>query len=373
MSLYILNYIMSKEYYSILWLSKWSTWEEIKKAYRKLAMQHHPDRWWDAEKFKEINEAYSVLWDEWKKREYDTYGRVWWGSPFWNTGGFGVDVDLWDIFEQFFGGWWNRSTKGRKKSSNFSGEDIETTLSLDLKTSVVWWKSTIKYEKYVVCHDCKWVWWAWKSICPDCHGWWYVKYRQQTMFGTIEHTWACENCNGTGEILEKVCNKCWGQKRLRKTVELEIDIPAGIDDGMVIRINGDGNEWIWSSAWDLYVKFKVNTIDKNLKRRWVDLHYDLEIDIIEAILWTSKEVHIPIIGKRNINIDAGTQVGMVIKISWDGVKYIDKDKKWDLFINIIIKIPKKITEAERVCYEKIAQEKKINVHNKKWIFEKIFG
>lgn len=365
---------MSKEYYSILWVSKTATEDEIKKAYRKKAMEHHPDRGWDAEKFKEVNEAYSVLSDASKKREYDTYGSVGgWGNPF-AGGWFGwVDVDLWDIFEQFFGGGAGRSTSRRKKSSNFAGEDIETTLNLDLKTSIIGGKMTIKYDKYIVCGDCKWVGWEGKSMCPDCHGGWYVKYRQQTMFGTIEHTWACERCNGSGEILEKVCGKCGGQKRIRKSVELEVDIPAGIDDGMVIRINGEGHEGIWAGAWDLYVKFKVNTIEKNLRRKWVDLHLDLEVDVVEAILGTTKEVNVPIIGKRNIVVEAGTQVGTIIKISGDGVKYIDKDKKWDLFVNIIIKIPKKLSETERECFEKIAKENKLNVHNKKGIFEKIFG
>lgn len=364
---------MSKEYYSILGLSKWATDEEIKKAYRKLAMQHHPDRWWDAEKFKEVNEAYSILSDSTKKREYDTYGSVWGWNPFWGSGWFGwMDVDLWDIFEQFFWGW-ARTSSRRKPASSFSWEDVETVLNIDLKTSIVGWKTKLKYDKYLTCHDCHGEWWEWKTICPDCHGSWYVKYRQQTMFGTIGHTWACERCHGTGETLEKVCGTCGWQKRMRKTVELDIDIPAGIDDGMVIRINGEWNDGIKASAWDLYVRFKVNTIEKNLIRKWVDLHLDLEIDVIEAILGTTKEVNIPIIWKRNIIIDSGTQVGTVIKIAWDWVKYIDKDKKWDLFVNVLIKIPKKLSEAERECLEKIAKEKKLNVHNKKWIFEKIFG
>lgn len=366
---------MTKNYYDILWVSKTASQDEIKKAYRKKAMEHHPDRGWDAEKFKEINEAYSVLWDPSKKREYDTYGSVWW-NPFWSGWWFssaGFDVDLWDIFEQFFGWWWWRRTSRRKKSSNFPGEDIETTISIDLKTSIIWWNTKLKYEKYVVCNYCKWVWWEWKSICPDCHGSWYMKYKQQIMFGTIEHTWICKRCNWSWEILEKICIECWGQKRIKKTVELDIDIPAWIDNGMVIRINGEGNDWIWSSAWDLYVKFKVNTIEKNLTRKWVDLHFDLEIDVIEAILWTNKEVNIPIIWKRNIIIEAWTQVWTIIKIAWDWVKYIDKDKKWDLFVNLIIKIPKKLTDTERECFEKIAKENKLNVHNKKWIFEKIFG
>lgn len=361
---------MSKNYYNILWVDKSSSSEDIKKAYRKKAMEHHPDRWWNAEIFKEVNEAYSVLSDDNKRREYDTYGSVWW-NPFWSWfNWWWFDVDLWDIFESFF--WWWRTTSKRKKSSNFKWEDVEVILSIDLKTSVIWWKTKVKYEKYIVCDVCSWVWWEWKSMCPDCHWWGYVKYRQQTVFWTIEHTWACERCNWSWEILEKVCTKCWGQKRIRKNIELDIDIPAWIDDGMIIRINWEWHDWIWAWAWDLYVKFKVETSEKNLNRKWVDLHYDLEIDVIEAILWTTKEVNIPIIWKRNIIIDSWTQVWTIIKMSWDWVKYIDKDKKWDLFVNIIIKIPKKLSETERECFEKIAKENKLNVHNKKWILEKIF-
>jgi len=363
---------MSKNYYDILWVSKNATTEEIKKAYRKLAMKYHPDRWWDAEKFKEINEAYSVLSDENKRREYDIYWSVWW-SPFW-SGGFSsawFEVDLWDIFEQFF--WWEWKKTRRKRSSSFVWEDIETTLNIDLKTSIVWWKTKLKYEKYVVCDDCNWLWWEWRVMCPDCHWSWYIRYRQQTMFWTIEHSSTCERCGWTWEILEKICAKCWWQGRIKKNVEIDVDIPAWIDNGMVIRINGKGNEWIWAKPWDLYVKFKVNTVEKNLIRKWVNLHFDLEIDVIEAILWTTKEVNIPIIWKRSISIEAWTQFWTIIKIPWDGVKYIDKDKKWDLFINLNIKIPKKLTDTERECFEKIAKENKLNVNNKKWIFEKIFG
>ena len=142
---------------------------------------------------------------------------------------------------------------------------------------------------------------------------------------------------------------------------------------MVIRINSAWNEWIWAESWDLYVRFKVENVEKNLKRKWVDLHFDLEVDVVEAILWTTREVNIPIIWKRKIVIEAWTQIGTIIKIAWDWVKYIDKDKKWDLFVNVIIKIPKKLSETEREYFEKIAQENKLNVHNKKWIFEKIFS
>lgn len=370
----------SKNYYEILWVEKTSTEEEIKKAYRKLAMQYHPDRHaWDKQmeaKFKEINEAYSVLWDSWKRREYDTYGRVWWGNPFWWSGGFSsawFDVDLWDIFETFFWGWFSQWSHRRKKSSSVSGEDLEYKLNIDLQTSIYWWKKTIKFSKMTLCDSCDWEWWSGKTTCRTCNWSWYVRHRQQTVFWVIEQTWVCDNCSWTGESFETICQKCNWNKRIKKEIELELDIPAWIDDGMIIKMKWEWNSWVKSQDWDLYIKFSVDLEEKWLKRDWVNLYFDLEIDLIESVLWTQKEVNIPIIWKRTIEIEAWTQVWTIIKLHWDWVKYIDKDKKWDLFINLEIKIPKKLSAKERELYEQIAHEKKINFINKKWIFEKLFG
>lgn len=371
---------MSKNYYEILWVEKTASEEEIKKAYRKLAMQYHPDRhagdkWMEA-KFKEINEAYGVVWDAQKRREYDTYWRVGGWNPFGASGWFGgqgFDVDLGDLFENFFWGWFNGWWRARKKSSSQRWEDLEYKLDLDLQTSIYGWKKTIKFSKNISCDSCNWEGWTGKKTCSNC-GWvGQVKYRQQTMFGTIEHTWVCETCHGEWETIEHVCSKCNGKKRIRLEHTIELDIPAGIDNGMIIKMQGEWNDWIKAWAWDLYIKFAVNLKEKNLTRKWVDLYFDLDIDVIEAILGTKKEITIPVIGKRTIEIEAGTQVGTVIKISWDWVKYIDKDKKWDLFITLNIQIPKKLNTKEREMYEEIAKENKINFKNKKGIFEQIFG
>lgn len=360
---------MSLDYYEILWVSRTSSLEEIKKAYRKKAMEYHPDRWWDENKFKQINEAYSVLSDENKRREYDTYWRVWWNS-FWQWWFWWVDFDLWDIFEQFF--WWQKSYSRRKRSNDIYGEDLEYNLEIDLKTSILWWKKIIKYTKMVVCDDCNWIWWKWQKTCNECYWIWYVKYRQRTVFWTIEHTSTCQVCGWVWEIISDVCNKCKGGKRVKKEVELEIEIPAWIDEWMVVKINSEWNEWIKSRSWDLYVRFSIKNEEKNLKRKWVNLFFDLDIDVVEAVLWTSKELNIPIIWKRTITIEPWTQFGSIIKIPKDWVKYVDRDKKWDLFINLNIKIPKRLSEQERKKYEEIAKEKKLRVFNKKWILWKIF-
>jgi len=142
---------------------------------------------------------------------------------------------------------------------------------------------------------------------------------------------------------------------------------------MVIKLSWEGNAGIGTRAsGDLYVRFHVQTEEKWLTRDGVDLHYDLEIDIVEAILWTKKEVLIPVLGKRSLSIDAGTQAESIIKISWDWVKHIDRDQKGDLLIHVHITIPKKLGKKERELYEAVAQEKKLNVNSKKWVFEKMF-
>jgi molecular chaperone DnaJ len=302
------------------------------------------------------------------------FGSTWWAGGFGWGWFWGVDVDLWDIFEQFFGwagGWfWH----WRKRSTEFKWEDLEEIISIDLKTSIYWWKQKIKINKLVTCPDCKWVWWEGKKTCPDCHWSWQVTYTRQSLFWVIQQTAACEKCNATWEIFEKVCEKCNWQKRVRDTKQLDLDIPAGIDNWMVIKLEWEWNDWVGTKAsWDLYIKFRVNTEEKGLKRKWVNLYYKIEIDVVEAVLWTKKEISIPVIWKRTIDISNWTQAWTVLKISGDWVKYIDKDAKWDLFITINIKIPKKLGKKEKELYFEIAKEKKINVVNHKWIFEKLFG
>jgi molecular chaperone DnaJ len=142
---------------------------------------------------------------------------------------------------------------------------------------------------------------------------------------------------------------------------------------MIIKLTGEGNDGIGTSAkWDLYVRFQSSNEEKWLERKGSDLYYTIEIDVIEAILWTEKEIHIPIIGKRKIKIAPSTQFGTIIKLPWDGVKYIQSDKKGDLFLHLDIKIPKKLGKKEKEFYEAIAIEKKLDIWET-WVFSKIFS
>ena len=363
--------------YKVLDLEKTASKEEIKKAYRKLAMKYHPDRnGWDKEaekKFKEINEAYGVLSDDSKRQQYDMFGSTG-GAAGWNPFGWGfqggVDVDLWDIFESFFG--WASGARWKRRSE-FKWEDIETHLNIDLKTSIYWGKKTITFNKKESCNECDGQWGSWKTTCNKCNGRGSVTHATQSMFGMIQQTVTCDACNGTGETFEKVCSICHWEKRKLIKKDVEIDIPAGIDDGMIIKMTGEWNHWVGTKAHgDLYIKFWVQLEEKWLKRDGSNLHYNVEIDVIEAILGTKKDINIPVIWKRTIEIKAGTQVDTIIKLSWDGVKHIDSESKWDLLIHIEIKIPKKLGKKERELFEDIAKERKLNV-NTGWVFKKMFG
>jgi molecular chaperone DnaJ len=192
------------------------------------------------------------------------------------------------------------------------------------------------------------------------------------MFGMIQQSVTCDACSGSWETFESTCESCNWEKRKVIKKEISLDIPAWIDNWMVIKMTGEWNHWVWTNAkWDLYIKFWVKSEEKGLKRDWVNLHYTIEIEVVEAVLWTTKEINIPVLWKRKIEIKAWTAHWNIIKKSGDWVKYIDNDSKWDLFIEVNIKIPKKLSKKERELYENIAIEKKIDV-NKWWVFEKIF-
>ena len=365
--------------YGILGIEKNANKDEIKKAYRKLAMKYHPDRnSGDKEsekKFKEVNEAYSTLSDDGKRQQYDMYGSAGWAAG-WNPfgGWFGwagaQNVDFGDIFESFFGGW--RSGWSRQRRTEFKWEDLEYTLNIDLKTSIYWATETIEFKKRETCGTCNGEGWSKKTTCKKCNGHGQVTQTSQSIFGTIQQTVTCDECQWSGESFENVCDDCHGEKRKVEKKKIDIDIPAWIDNWMIIKMTWEWNDGVWTKAsWDLYIKFSIPNEEKGLERDGANLHYTIEVDVIEAILGTTKEFMIPILWKRNIEIKAGTSHGTVIKINNDWVKHIDSEDKWDLLITVDIKIPKKLSKKEREHYEAIATEKKLNV-NKGWIFEKIF-
>ena len=235
---------MAYEYYELLGVSQDASPEELKKAYRKKAMEHHPDRHnGDKSKeaeFKKINEAYAVLSDAQKRSAYDNAGgRSDFASGFGGGSPFGEGFDFSDIFESFFSGGFQQGGGRQRKEV---GEDIETEISATFEEIVLGGKRTITYDRMETCVDCGGTGAASKddiTTCPDCAGHGRVRQRTQTIFGTMEQTIACPKCQGTGKIVKNPCKSCDGKRYKRARVEKEVDIPAGIEDGMTIKIRGE--------------------------------------------------------------------------------------------------------------------------------------
>lgn len=235
-------------------------------------------------------------------------------------------------------------------------------------------KKTVSYNRKAVCTECAGTG-AKKGTepqeCSQCRGAGQVRRRTQTIFGVMEQTGICDVCHGTGKIITEKCAKCHGERRETIKTDKEIDIPAGIDDGMTIKVRGEGNDGIGSGNGDLYITFSIPDSIDGLTREDMNLFYTLEIDPVEAILGVKKILKLPVIGERSVEIKSGTQHGEVLKFKGDGVKHISKDQKGDLFITVNIKIPTHPSKRERELYHEIAHERKIEVADEGFL-SKIF-
>lgn len=362
------------EYYSILEIERTASPDEIKKAYRKKAMELHPDRHGgdkakEAE-FKKLNEAYSVLSDDQKKAHYDRFGTMegqW--NPFW-WWGFqgGFDVDLGDIFSSFFGGWFQGGGGGRRQHI---GSDIEIELKISLEDAIRWSNRKIQFKKDLLCHHC-----AWKGgetvRCDTC--WWsgQVRERVQTLFGIMEQARPCHACRWTGSKIVETCDYCDGKWTLEEKIEKMIDIPAGIENGMSIKMRSEGHEWSDGNG-DLYISFVVPEKEWWLTRDGANLYYTHHISPAIAALGAEFVLDIPILGKKEIDLKSGTQSGTRITFRSEWAPRLDRKwSKGDLIVEIIVDIPTKLSRDEASLYEALLQIeawKKM----KKWWFESIFS
>lgn len=365
---------MQFEYYSILEITREATPEEIKKAYRKKAMELHPDRHGgdktkEAE-FKKLNEAYSVLSDDGKKAHYDRHGTMdnhgTWG--FWG-GGFqqGFDVDIGDIFSSFFG--WGFGWGSTRKRADI-GEDIEIQMKISLEDAIRWNSRKIEYRRRVSCDTCSGKWWKTEK-CTQCHGSGQVREQVRTVFGIIEQARSCGKCNGAGEIIIEKCTSCHGKKYIESIIRKDIEIPAGIEDGMSIKIRSEGHGGTDGNG-DLYVAFSVPDREGGLERDGHTLHYHVAISPAEATLGVMKEIEIPILGKKVLSIGKWTQWDDTLKFANEGLSRLDrKGAKWDLIIHYVIDIPTKISADERKLYSALL-ELQWGKKAPKWFFESIF-
>jgi molecular chaperone DnaJ len=345
---------VAKDYYQILGLNRDASADEVKKAYRRLSKELHPDKNKDKkdaeQKFKEVNEAYEVLGDSKKKQSYDQFGTA--GGP--GAEGFqgfgnGDFSGFADIFENFFGGGGGGGGRGRQSR----GEDIEVRITVDLKDLIADIEHAIEIQKMVSCADCEGSGMekgSKKVTCTECSGTGQVTRQQQSFFGTIAQRFVCPSCQGAGEVPEKKCTSCEAEGRRQEKVQVNIQVPAGIRDGQTLRIRGQGNAGRQGSQeGDLYVHIVVRP-DKRFQREGDDIRSSTVIPVIDAILGTeirTETVHGPI----DLKIPEGTQPEQVLRLKGKGMPVAGASRMGNHFVTVHIEVPKKLSRKEKKLLE----------------------
>ncbi len=386
------------DYYEVLGLDKKSSPEEIKKAFRRLAQKYHPDKkGGDAQKFKEVNEAYQTLSDQEKRKMYDQYGpsfekaqaqggfegfegfRDWasWADAMrgnakendFENFNFG---NLGDIFSDIFsmgGGSSFRSgdNTNRKRKSRFTkGEDLEIKLEIEFMEAIFGKEKEIFLNRYQDCSDCQG-----KGIepgskfrkCSTCRGQGKIISSQSTFFGTFQTSQVCPTCQGQGEIPEKQCHSCRGTGRIQKETSLKIKIPAGIDHGQIIKLSGQGNAGLkGATAGDLYAHILIKA-HPDFRRQGRDIFSKKKISISQAVIGDQIEVK-TVDGLVKLKIPSGTSSDQEFRLRNKGIPYLNSEshffdrsqKRGDHLVKIIINIPKKITRKQKNILEDLKKE-----------------
>lgn len=359
-----------KDYYDILGVDRKASGDDIKKAFRKLAHKYHPDKTGgDEAKFKEVNEAYSVLSNEKKRAEYDTYGHVFSGagggagpagggfggfSGFSGFGGQGAqgfeEFDLGDIFGEFFGG-------GRQSAQVKRGRDISIDLEIPFTESIFGTERTVLLNKTSVCHACKGTGaeeGAGMETCTTCNGQGKIHETRQSFLGVVSTSRECGKCFGSGRVPKVNCKKCSGLGVVKGQSEIKIKIPAGIRNGEMIRMSGTGEAISHGVSGDLYAKIHVKN-HPQFVREGDDLTMDLDIKLTDAILGAEYEIRALDGHLIQLKIPAGVAVGEILRVRGKGVP-IDAKKSGDLMVKLHVKIPQRISRSARKIIEELKKE-----------------
>ncbi len=340
-----------RDYYEVLGVGKNAADEEIKKAYRKLAMKYHPDRNPDSkgaeEKFKEAKEAYEMLSDPQKKEAYDRYGHA--GvDPNMGAGGFGGAGagGFADAFGDIFGDIFGNARGGRGGGPQvYRGADLRYNLDITLEQAAHGFDTTIRVPSWDgcdVCHGSGAKPGTQPTTCPTCGG--HGQVRMQQGFFSIQQT--CPKCHGTGKIIPEPCAACGGAGRIKRNKTLEVKIPAGIDDGMRIRSSGNGEPGMnGGPPGDLYVEIHIKQ-HAVFQRDGDDLHCEIPISFAKAAL--GGEVEVPTLnGKASFSLPEGTQTGKTFRLRGKGIKGVRSGYPGDLFCHVAIETPVKLTEKQK--------------------------
>ena len=352
-----------RDYYEVLGVSKGASEDELKKAYRKLAKENHPDLHpGDKEceaRFKEINEAYEVLSDSDKRAKYDQFGHAafdpnqGFGGGFGGFEGFG---GFGDIFGDIFGGFGGFGGGGRNPNAPRKGDNLRATVNIKFEEAAFGVKKEVFVAKVEQCPDCKGTGCAegtTAEVCPDCKGTGSVKTTQRTPFGMVQSTGQCPKCKGRGKIIHTPCKSCRGVGSVRRQHKVTVSVPAGIDDGQTISLRGQGNAGInGGPAGDLLITVLVQP-HARFERDGASILLEQEVSFAQAAL--GSEIEVPTLdGKVKLNIPEGTQPGSVFRLKGKGVPYLRANGRGDQFVTVKVAVPKNMSSAQKEALRQYA-------------------
>ena len=347
-----------KDFYKTLGVNRQATQEEIKPKFRKLAVEYHPDRNKDAsaqDKFKEINAAYQVLGDPQKRAQYDRFGDVGIGSGGWNQGGFGGSENFGgfgDIFDAFFGGFGGTTT-----NAPTVGRDIQTITTISFDVSAFGVEKEIEVDRVEPCGECQGSGarpGTTPMDCSDCNGLGQVRRIQRSIFGQFSQSGPCTKCNGQGKIITDPCTHCKGSSRERKRRRIKIDIPAGIEDSMQIRLTRQGNAGQnGGPPGNLYVELNIKE-HEIFTRRENDVLLNIPINFAQAAL--GDELELPsLTGTTTLKIPSGTQSGTEFRIKGIGIPHMSRSRKGDQLVIVHVVTPKKLSSDQKKLFDELSK------------------
>ena len=369
-----------QDYYEILGISKSASQAEIKKAYRKMAIKYHPDKNPDdktaEEKFKLAAEAYEILSDENKKARYDQYGHAAFDGPQGGGGFGGGGMNMDDIFSQFgdifggggFSGGFGGFGGGGQRQARVKGSNMRIRVKLTLEEIAKGIEKKVKVRRKIQADGVKY------KTCDTCNGSGQVMRVTNTILGRMQTATTCSTCSGAGEIISSKPNGADAQGLVVKEETVSINIPAGVTEGVQLKVGGKGNEAPGknSIAGDLLVLIEEIPHDK-LKREGTNIHYDLYINFSEAVLGTSKEVE-TVTGKVKIKIDSGTQSGKILRLKGKGLPSIERYGTGDFLIHINVWTPQELNKEQREFFDRMSEDENFSPNpntSDKSFFEKV--
>ena len=347
-----------RDYYEVLGVSKSANQDEIKSAFRKLAKKYHPDvsKEPDADaKFKEVQEAYAVLSDEQKRKQYDQFGHAAFQGGAGGAGGFGgfdfSDFDYGDIFDNIFGGFGGGfSSRGRNTNRATKGSDSLIRMKLSFEEAVYGTKKDLDLDIIVDCSECHGKGGFDEATCDKCHGSGTITSEQHTIFGSFLSKTTCPSCGGKGKAYKKKCTSCNGSGKVKEHQTLEVKVPAGVDTGNRLRMSGKGNAGTNGGPnGDLYIEFTVSDHDFYVRDE-DDIYIEVPITVTEAILGTKKDVP-TLQGIVTLTIPAGSESGDKHRIKGRGIHNDYTHHKGDMYIVLKIVTPKKLSKEQKKLLE----------------------